>query len=72
MSSETDTCTIRLEGRLDDHVLPWLEGFTVTAEGATTVISGPVVDQAALLGLLQQLRDLGLPLISVARGTHPR
>jgi hypothetical protein len=57
---------IRLTGRLDAHWATWFDGLTVSqAEDGTTVISGPIADQAALHGLLQQVRDLGLPLISV-------
>jgi hypothetical protein len=59
---------IRLAGRLDAHWTAWFDGLTVSHESdGTTVISGPVADQAALHGLLQRVRDLGLPLISVAR-----
>lgn len=63
----TGTCIIRVEGHLEDRRLPWLDGLTVTTERGITVFHGPVADQAALLGLLQQLRNLGLPLISVVR-----
>ena len=46
----------------------WFDGLTLTPESdGTTVIRGPVVDQAALHGLLQKLRDIGLPLVSVTR-----
>jgi len=59
---------IRLRGRLDPRWSAWFDGLalTATADGTTT-IRGPVVDQAALHGLLQRLRDLGLPLLSVAQ-----
>ncbi len=59
---------IRLQGRLDPRWSEWFDGLilAVGADGTTT-IRGPVVDQAALHGLLQRLRDLGLPLISVAQ-----
>ncbi len=58
---------IRLSGRLNPRWSAWFDGLSVTAgtDGITT-LRGPVVDQAALHGLLQTLRDLGLPLISVA------
>jgi hypothetical protein len=59
---------IRLTGRLDAHWAAWFDGLTVNHESdGTTVLSGPVGDQAALHGLLQRVRDLGLPLISVIR-----
>ena len=57
---------IRLKGHLDDR---WAESFEhmsfTHASDGTTILSGPVVDQAALYGLLRQVRDLGLPLLSV-------
>ena len=57
---------IRLTGHLDARWATWFDGLSVTHEGdGTTVISGPVADQAALHGLLQRVRDLGLPLLSV-------
>ena len=59
---------IRLMGHIDAHWTAWFDGLTVTQEhDGTTRIGGPVADQAALHGLLQRIRDLGLPLISVVR-----
>jgi hypothetical protein len=59
---------IRLTGHLDARWAAWFEGLTVCHGGdGTTLISGPVADQAALHGLLQRVRDLGLPLVSVTR-----
>ena len=59
---------IRLEGHLDGRWAAWFEGLSLThAADGTTVIHGPVVDQAALHGLLGKVRDLGLPLVSVVR-----
>ena len=59
---------IRLTGRLDVHWAAWFDGLTVSHEtDGTTVISGPIADQAALHGVLQRVRDLGLPLVSVIR-----
>ncbi len=59
---------IRLSGHLETRWGAWFDGLTVSHEGdGTTVISGPVADQAALHGLLQRTRDLGLPLVSVTR-----
>jgi hypothetical protein len=58
---------VRVQGRLDARWAQWFDGFTLTAGGdGTTVLSGDV-DQSALHGLLQALRDLGLPLLSVDR-----
>jgi hypothetical protein len=57
---------IRLEGRLDDRWAAWFEGLSLTRDAdGTTVLRGPVADQAALHGLLQKVRDIGLPLVSV-------
>jgi hypothetical protein len=57
---------ICLEGRLDDRWAAWFDGLSLTHESdGTTVLRGSVVDQAALHGLLQKVRDLGLPLVSV-------
>jgi hypothetical protein len=59
---------IRLTGQLDAHWAAWFDGLTVSHAGdGTTVISGPIADQAALHGLLQRVRDLGLPLVSVTQ-----
>lgn len=63
-----DDYEIRLAGHLDAHWTAWFDGLTVISESdGTTVISGPISDQAALHGLIQRVRDLGLPLISVRR-----
>ena len=57
---------IRIQGRLPTRWATHFEPMTLsTAEDGTTLIQGLVVDQAALHGLLQQVRDTGLPLISV-------
>lgn len=59
---------IRLAGRLDAHWAAWFDGLTVAQEAdGTTVLGGPIADQAALHGVLQRVRDLGLPLMSVTR-----
>jgi hypothetical protein len=59
---------IRVKGRLDSRWSAWFDGMSLTAESdGTTNIHGPVVDQAALHGLLHKLRDVGLPLISVTQ-----
>ena len=57
---------IRVKGRLNARWAGWFDGLTLTHDSdGTTIIHGPVADQAALHGLLQKIRDLGLPLISV-------
>jgi len=61
-------CEIRLEGHLDERWTDWFEGLTITREAnGETRLTGQVVDQTALHGLLRKVRDLGLPLISVNR-----
>jgi hypothetical protein len=65
-STERSQVEIRVKGRLEPRWSTWFDGLDVTAQpDGTTVIHGPVVDQAALFGVLQRLRDLALPLISV-------
>ncbi|MDA3810099.1 MAG: hypothetical protein PF518_07150 [Spirochaetaceae bacterium] len=60
---------IRIKGHLDERWSGWFEGMTIILEdNGETIISGPVLDQAALHGLLKQVRDLGMPLISVNPG----
>ncbi|WP_130447540.1 hypothetical protein [Kribbella rubisoli] len=68
MNHESAWYEIRLEGRIDPRWAAWFDGLTVSAHAdGTSVIHGQVADQAALHGLLQRLRDLGLPLLSVDR-----
>ena len=63
-----DRYEIRLRGHLDSRWAAWFDGLNLTNENdGTTIIYGPVVDQAALYGLLQKVRDLGLPLVSVTQ-----
>lgn len=60
---------IRLKGHLDSQWADWFEGLTITLEeDGTTLLSGPVADQAALHRLLKKIRDLGLTLISICPG----
>jgi hypothetical protein len=63
---------IRLKGHLNARWADWFDGLTLSQEAdGTTLLSGSVVDQAALYGLLGKVRDLGLPLIAVHRRTEP-
>ena len=71
--TRTPQYDIRVKGHLDPRWTAWLGGLTLTnASDGTTVIQGPVVDQAALHGVLQKLRDMGMPLISVTELTPQR
>ncbi len=59
---------IRIKGHLGPQWTNWFEGLTITLEeDGDTLLTGPVVDQAALHGLLRKVRDLGMPLLSVMR-----
>lgn len=59
---------IRVHGHLGSRWVTWFDGLTLAAEDdGVTLISGPVVDQAALHGLLAKLRDLGIPLVSLVQ-----
>jgi len=57
---------IRIKGRLSRQWTDWFGGLTITLEeGGNTLLTGPVLDQAALHGLLKKVRDLSMPLLSV-------
>ena len=59
-------CHIRIEGHLSPHWSSWFEGLAITLEdNGETMLTGPLVDQAALHGLIRKVRDLGIPLLSV-------
>ena len=63
---------IRIKGHLSPHWAEWFGGMTITREdNGDTLLTGPVVDQAALHGLLRKVRDLGIPLISAVRVKPP-
>ena len=73
-ADEAGRYEIRLKGRLSSRWSAWFDGLTLTQQAdGTTAISGVIVDQSALHGLLTRVRDTGLPLISVTRITpdHP-
>lgn len=58
---------IRVKGHLDPHWSEWFEGLTITnLEGGEALLSGEIVDQAALHGVLSNVRDLNLPLIAIS------
>jgi hypothetical protein len=62
---------IRLKGHLSSQWTEWFEGLTITLEeNGDTLLTGTVVDQAALHGLLKKVRDLGMPLLSVNRASN--
>ena len=64
--SQPPVYQIRIRGHLGRHWTDWFESMTITAlDNGETLLTGPVVDQAALYGVLKQVRDLGLPLLSV-------
>ena len=65
---ESGLYEIRIKGHLDDRWAAWFGGLTMTLEdNGDTLLTGSVVDQAALHGLLRKVRDVGMPLLSVIR-----
>ena len=71
-ANSTPTYQIRLQGHLDQQWSDWFEGLAIEPqENGETLLTGPVVDQPALHGLLKKVRDLGLPLLSVTRVAAP-
>lgn len=67
-SEQVAVYQIRVKGHLTKQWTTWFEGLTILPlENGDTFLTGPVVDQSALHGLLKKVRDLGLPLLSVMR-----
>jgi hypothetical protein len=65
-SSNAQYYEIRLKGHLETRWVQWFDGLAITLEdNGDTLLTGPVIDQAALHGLLKKVRDLGMPLVSV-------
>jgi hypothetical protein len=65
-SGEPPVYQIRIKGHLGREWTEWFAGLTITLEdNGETLLTGPVVDQAALHGVLRKVRDLGMPLLSV-------
>jgi hypothetical protein len=64
---DTASYEIRIKGRVSEQLLAAFEGMDASVEDVETVLSGPVLDQAALHGLLDRIQALGLELIEVRR-----
>lgn len=65
-ASRAQIYEIRLKGHLEARWAPWFEGLSITLDAdGSTLLRGPMADQAALHGLLKRVRDAGLPLLAV-------
>ena len=63
---QTTVYQIRIKGHLGREWTDWFEGLTITAlDNGETLLTGPVIDQAALFGVLRKVANLGIPLVSV-------
>jgi hypothetical protein len=66
--SQPQVYQIRITGHLDSRWADWFGGMTIALrDDGDTFLTGPVIDQAALYGLLKKVRDLGMPLVSLNR-----
>ena len=71
INSEATTYQIRIKGHLGPEWSDWFGGLDITVEdNGNTLLTGQVVDQAALHGLLRKMRDLGMPLVSISPKEH--
>lgn len=67
-SDRQEVYQIRVKGNLGPQWSDWFDGFAITPQASgETLLAGPVVDQAALHGILGKIRNLGLPLVSLVR-----
>lgn len=66
------TYEFHIKGHLDDRWANWFEGLELLYDGSTTILRGPVADQAAMHGQLSKFRDLGLTLLSMQTLEEPR
>ncbi len=71
MKFQTDFYLIRVHGHLDQRWVEWFDGFEMKYIGEETVLRGPVLDQAALHGVLAKIRDLGLSILLVENLRKP-
>lgn len=63
-----DVYRITIKGHLDPEWSDWFDGLTITlVDNGETILTGPLIDQTALHGVLIKIRDLGLPLLSLTR-----
>ena len=65
-AGQSMVCQIRIKGHLGIQWTDWFDGLAITLEeNGDTLLTGPVVDQSALHGLLKKIRNLGMPLVSI-------